>query len=211
MTAVSFRLARGGVPGVLLLALLALGGCSASFRTDYPEPVPAEVSQGWRFAEAEVTVPDALTVSEARTLLPRADIVWREDPEGDRKAQVAQIVADAVAEAASGLPGKTPVTIRVTITRFHALTFEAEARNWKAGVHDVEFTAEVLDAATGAVLKGPDAIQASLPAMAGEEMAAARARGETQKSQIRTHLVATLRGWLGIGPDVRGSFSRIGG
>lgn len=194
-----------------LLAGLALGGCSATFRTSYPEPVAAEVSQTWKLSDVEVNVPDALVVNEAPGLLPKGDIVWREDPAGDRKAQVAQIVADAAAEAGDGLPGKTPVTIRISLTRFHALTYEAEARNWKAGVHDIEMTAEVVDTATGAVLKGPDPIEASLPALAGDEMAAARARGETQKSQISAHLLHTFQGWLGIGPDPRGSFSRMGG
>jgi hypothetical protein len=181
------------------------------FRTAYPDPVASEVAQGWKFAGAEVNVPDSLTVSEAQGLMPSADIVWREDPEGDRKQQVAQIVADALAKAAGGLPGTTPVRIRVTVTRFHALTFEAEARNWKAGVHDIELTAEVVDAETGAVLKGPDPIEASLPAQAGAEMLAARAHGETQKSQIAAHLVNTFAGWLGIGPDPRGTFRRFGG
>ncbi len=204
------RLRILALPAALLLAL-GLGACSASFRTAYPEPVAAEVARTWKLSDVEVTVPDALVVNEDPGLLPRGDIVWREDPAGDRKAQVAQIVADAAAQAGEALPGATPVTVRITLTRFHALTYEAEARNWKAGVHDIEMTAEVIDTASGAVLKGPDPIEASLPALAGQEMIAARERGETQKSQITAHLVRTFQGWLGIGPDPRGSFTRMGG
>jgi hypothetical protein len=61
------------------------------------------------------------------------------------------------------------------------------------------------------VLKGPDRIEASLPALAGVEMATARARGETQKSQITAHVARVIAGWLGLGPDPRGKFSRLGG
>ena len=54
-------------------------------------------------------------------------------------------------------------------------------------------------------------IEAALPALAGDQMKAARARGETQKSQITANLVRTFRGWLGIGEDPRFQFQRLGG
>ncbi len=81
-----------------------------------------------------VTVPKSLTVSEAKSLLPTADIVWREDPLGDRHVQVGKIVETAVLRGAQGLKGKRPVIIDVTVTRFHALTFEAERSNSDWGV-----------------------------------------------------------------------------
>lgn len=196
--------------GFVALGLLA--GCGgSSFGTNYDAPVAPEVSRGWRLADVSVSVPATLSVSEARQLLPRADIVWREDPPGDRRAQVAAILDTAVRRGAAGLWGGRPVRIALTVTRFHALTFEAETRLSRSGVHDVEFTAAVLDAGTGAVLAGPTAIEASLPALSGQQMVAARARGETQKSQITGHVAATVAGWLGLGPDPRGSFNRLGG
>jgi hypothetical protein len=195
----------GGLAGVL-----ALAGCGTQFRTDFVEPVPADVSRGWRVADVRVLVPETLTVSEARTLAPAADIVWREDAPGDRRAQVAALIRSAALRGSRGLRGTRPVYIDIQVTRFHALTFEAETRASNAGVHDIHFVARVTDARSGAVLAGPDRIEASLPALAGAEMVAARVRGETQRSQISAHLEAVFAGWLGIGPDPRGRFERLG-
>jgi hypothetical protein len=201
--------ARRAVLAIGLLSLAVLAGCS-SFRTAYEAPIPAEESRGWRVVDVQVTAPETLSVSEARSLVPPADIVWREDPPGDRRAQVAAVVRTAALEGTRGLRGPRPVVLQVTLTRFHALTFEAETRVRNAGVHNIEFVARVVDARSGAVVAGPDAIEASLPALAGTDMTEARLRGETQRSQITAHLAAVFAGWLGVGPDPRKSFSRLG-
>jgi hypothetical protein len=192
--------------------LAACGGGGSTFRTYYPAGVPADVARGWRVVDVAVSVPESLVVSEAKTLLPRADIVWREDPAtGDRHAQVAVIMKTAIQQGASGLRGGRPVRLSVVVSKFHALTFEAETRVENAGVHNVDFTIQVTDAASGAVLAGPEKIEAAFPALAGAQMAAARAQGQTQKSMIISHVRQTVAGWLGTGPDIRNSFSRQGG
>lgn len=196
---------------LLGLSALALAACGGSFRTYFAEPVAPEVSRGWRVTDVRVTVPDSLSISEARTLLPRADIVWREDPPGDRRAQVAVIVEDAARRGAAALRGPRPVRLELTVTRFHALTLEAERRLSNAGVHNIDLVAQVTDARSGAVLAGPEVIEAALPALSGRGMAAARAQGQTQKSMISAHLAQTIAAWLGTGPDVRGTFTRSGG
>ena len=57
-------------------------------------------------ARVEVRVPRSLKVSEANRYLPAGDIVWREDPPGDRHAQVQAIVqAQQAAVAASAAGG----------------------------------------------------------------------------------------------------------
>jgi hypothetical protein len=192
------------------VSLSVLSACGGTFKTDYTDPVPPEVSRNWRVQDVVVSVPETLSVSEARSLAPQADIVWREDPPGDRRAQVGVILADAARKGASGLRGSRPVILELTVTRFHALTFEAEKRLSNAGVHNIDFMAQVVDARTGEVLAGPELVEAALPAYSGAQMAAMRQRGETQRSQISAHLAATVAGWLGAGPDVRGSFTRTG-
>ncbi len=187
--------------------VIGLSACSGTFRTYYDVPAP---SAGWRISEVHVAVPGSLRVSEAESLLPNADIVWREDPPGDRYQQVAAIMENAIRHGSAGLQGARPVRLDVTMTRFHAMTFKAETRA-PGGVHDVEFDIVARDAATGQVLAGPEHIEASFPAMTGAAMAAARARGETQKSQITNHVARTIAGWLGIGPDARKTFTSIGG
>ena len=47
---------------------------------------------GYNVTDVVVDVPAELTVSEANRFLPGSDIVWREDPMGDRKAQVKVIM-----------------------------------------------------------------------------------------------------------------------
>ena len=155
-------------------------------------------------------MPQSLVVSEAKTLLPTADIVWREDPLGDRHAQVGKIIQTAVLRGAQGLRGSRPVIIAVTVTRFHALTYEAELSSSDWGVHNIDFTAQVVDARTGEVLLPATAIRAETPAYSGAKMKALRAKGQTQKSIITNHVAATVAGWLGLGPDNRGTFSRQG-
>ena len=193
------------VVSVVLVAGLA--ACTGTFRTSYVNPAPAK---DWRVAAVNVSVPSSLTVSEQDTLLPKADILWLEDPRGDRYEQVATIMRDAIRKGASGLGGSRPVVLDVTMTRFHAMTWRAETLS-SGGVDDVEFDMVVRDARTSEVIYGPEHIEASFPAMTGSAMASARMRGETQKSQITAHVARTIAGWLGVGPDARGSFNSIGG
>jgi hypothetical protein len=196
---------------LLSCLLVPLASCGSTYKTDFPAPVPADVSRNWRLAAVAVDVPASLTVTEAKGLVPKADIVWREDdPKGDRHAQVAAIMQTAVAAGARGLRGHVPVELQVRVSRFHALTFEAERTLSDAGVHNIQFDITVRDRRSGQVLAGPTHILADLPALSGQAMKAARARGETQKSQIEAHVAATVAAWLGVGPDVRGSFTRLG-
>lgn len=199
---------RCGLLGASALILSACVG-GGRFETDY-QPLSPEVSRGWRLAEVQIDVPRSLTVSEARTLLPEADIVWREDPLGDRYAQVGTIMQAAVLRGAQGLRGSRPVVISVTVTRFHALTLEAEQSNFDWGVHNIDFVAQVTDARTGEVLVPATKIRAETPAWSGTRMREARRNGITQKSMISDHVAATVAGWLGTGPDNRGNFSRMG-
>lgn len=195
-----------GVIAFVLSACLGGGG----YRTYYESPVESNVSRGWRVANVVVSVPDELKVSEALTLVPRADIVWREDPPGDRKAQIAAVLRNAIQRGASGLRGRRPVRFEVTVNRFHALTFEAEATNYDAGVHNLDFHITVVDARNGTVLAGPERIEADVPAFSGADAVQRRLNGETQRSVITNHVAATIAGWLSIGADNRGEFSRAG-
>ncbi|MFM7445082.1 MAG: DUF6778 family protein [Tabrizicola sp.] len=199
---------RAALLGLSALVLTACVG-GATFKTEYDRLSP-EVSKGWRLAEVRVDVPRSLVVSEAETLLPNADIVWREDPVGDRYTQVGKILESAVLRGAQGLRGSRPVIISITLTRFHALTFRAEQASSDWGVHNIDFIAQVSDARTGEILVSATKIRAETPAWSGTRMREARRKGITQKSMISNHVAATVAGWLALGPDNRGEFSRQG-
>ncbi len=196
--------------GAFLALALVVAGCAGTYRTHYDSQIDPAVSRSWRVSNVAVVVPETLSVSEEATLVPNADIVWREDPEGDRRAQVATIMREAVQRGASGLRGRRAVVLQIQVTRFHALTFEAEKRLSNSGVHNIDFFATVRDARSGAVLAGPEFIEAATPAFSGQQAVDARARGLTQKRVISDHVAATIAGWLGIGADNRGEFTRLG-
>ncbi|MGG7645743.1 DUF6778 family protein [Rhodovulum sp. YNF3179] len=200
---------RRSVSGLLLAVLVVLAGCGA-FRTDYPAALPAAVSKGWTVSTIDVIVPDTLTVSEAPVIAPEADIVWREEPAGDRRAQVARIFREGAEKATATLDGPRPVRLEITLVRFHALTLQAEALPYNEGVHAITFTARILDAQTGAELVPATRIDADMPAIMGSAARLARSVGLTQRVQIVRHLETVFAGWLGIGPDPRQSFTRIG-
>lgn len=203
--------ARRSVLGAGIFTLALATGCVRRFQTYFANPVSADVSREWTVTSVQVSVPQTLSVSEEKSWEPKADIVWREDPvSGDRHAQVAAIMTTAAELGVAGLDGPRPVALQIWVSRFHALTFEAETELQDVGVHNIDFIAQIVDIKTGKVLAGPEVIDAAMPAMSGRKMLAARQQGETQKSQITAHVRDVIAGWLGAGPDPRMTFSRRG-
>jgi len=194
-----------------LAGTLALSACgSRQWKTDYTDVIKPEMSKGWRVVAVEVTVPESLTVSEANAFAPNADIVWREDPFGNRRDQVDVIMTNAAKRGAAGLRGNRPVKLLITMQQFHALTEKTRAVLQNSGVHDITFTAQVVDAKTGAALSPPDLIKADLVAYVGDQAVAAMKQGQTQKVRITDHVSKVIAGWLGHGEDVRRAFTRNG-
>ncbi|MBN2905418.1 MAG: hypothetical protein JXJ18_01770 [Rhodobacteraceae bacterium] len=196
--------------GSLVCGLLA--GCGGSeWSTDYSDAITPETSANWRVTGIEVIVPETLTISEKNVYRPDADIVWRGEPDGDRRAQISAIVTEAAQRGSAGLNGRKAVTLRVEMAQFHALSDIARAKLKRSGVHNIMFTAEVLDAKSGQILAGPEFIKADLVAYTGPQAVEAEKEGQTQRVRIVNHLSAVFAGWLGTGPDtVRGTFKRLG-
>ncbi|MFB2531962.1 DUF6778 family protein [Paracoccus sp. p4-l81] len=186
----------------------ALAACGGSWSTDY-QPIDPAKSKNWTVRDVQVSVPKNLTTSEVNTYTPNYDIVWHGEPYGDRRAQVAKIMDDGITAGTKGLRGPQPVTIAVTLKQFHAITPKVRYSLETAGVHNIQYTAQVFDA-KGQPLTAPQFIQADLPALVGEAGNEADRKGFTQKVQIEQHLAKVTAGWLGIGPDVRSSFVRSG-
>lgn len=192
-----------------LLAGLLLAGCSGRFASDYATAPAPEVSRGWHVTDVRATVPDSRTVSDDNVLVPVADIVWHGDPPGDRKAQVAAIVAEGVRRAARPLSRGRPVALHIAVDRFHGVT-PAAVNVAPAAVNDIAFRIAVVDARTREVLVPATRISAPVPANTGNNAIIAARRGETERQRIVDHVAAVTAGWLGTGPDMRGSFVSIG-
>ncbi|WP_101066102.1 DUF6778 family protein [Roseovarius salinarum] len=160
-----------------------------------------------------VVVPRSLHVSEANTYLPGGDIVWREDPPGDRHAQVARIFEAAIDRGLAGMAetgdDAVKVILRAEVEKFHALT--EKARYTTGGVHGLRFKLSLHDPATGAPLSRARSIKADLKAFGGARAIRAERAGITQKARITEHLSDVIRTELTDPEGFRGeSYGLIG-
>ena len=200
---------------ILGLSALALSACGGQFNTSYENAAPAE-ARDWKSAGVRVVLPADLTTSDINSFIPNYDIVWHGEPQGERRAQVAAIVEDGARRGVAGLTGRQAVVFTLTLRKFHSLTPKAyERAPAGTGVHSVIFDLTVTDAKTGATLVQSERIEASIPAVTASErarsgQAAAPLPGDEWRRAISAHIDATLRGWLGKGPDPRFGFTRLG-
>lgn len=142
-------------------------------------------------SKVNVQVPRTLRVSEANRYLPQGDIVWREDPLGDRHAQVQAIVQAAMEAGVRPLQGPVEAVLDVEVLRFHALT--EKARYTTGGVHAIAFTMVLRNAKTGEALTPVREIEADLTAYGGRRALVAIAEGRTQKVRITGFLAKVIQ------------------
>lgn len=185
---------------VFAIAVAALVGACSTVETTRNSPIEAMPTQiglestrvtSWRVQELHVHVPDTLTVSEANLYMPGSDIVWREDPFGDRRAQIRTILELSIGQALLTMHGTQPVIVGVEVKRFHALSQKARATI--GGVHNISFDVTVRDAVTGLQLIDTFPINASLEAFGGQAAINAEMRGETQKVRISRHITEVVK------------------
>ncbi len=194
---------------VFIVLASLLTGCSGAWLVNYDEPIDPSVSRNWRVVSVDVVVPDTLTVSNADTLAPEADIVWHGDPDGDRRAQVATIIETGVAQGARGLRGGMPVHFLIVLEHFHGVTPRA-TRIAPSAVHNIRYTIRVFDNRNGRELTNAVHIDADLEALLGEQLVAYRAAGGSEKARIIAQIAEVTAGWLGLGEDPRRTFGGLG-
>jgi hypothetical protein len=182
----------------------------SKWRTYYVQGIEKSVSRKWRLNKVLVNVPDSLKVSEKNRYAPKGDIVWRGEPLGDRRKQVAAIMTTAIKGGARGLRGGKRVNFNVEMIEFHALSEKLRKSNINAGIHNISFTIEVVDSRNGRVIVAKQPIQADLIGYTGKQARELVAAGQTQKVRITNHVAAVIQGWLGQGPDMRKNIKRRG-
>lgn len=146
----------------------------------------APVQRNYDLQSIRFVVPENLTVSEANSYYPIADIVWRGDPMGDRPEQIATIFNAAAQNAVSNLNGAVPVIVDVQLARFHSLT--ERTRYSIGGVHSIKFDMTVRHATTGAILEPARRINGDFEGLGGSAAIAADSQGQTQRVRITDHL-----------------------
>lgn len=153
--------------------------------------LPSAILEQINVSKVNVRVPTSLKVSEANRYYPNGDIVWREDPMGNRHAQVAKIMYDAMTAGTAGFNGPVPVILDIELVRFHALS--EKARYTVGGDHHIVFDMVLRDGNTGEALSEPRRITTDLEAFGGQQALMAEARGLTQKVRISGHLAEVIR------------------
>lgn len=154
--------------------------------------VVASVPQsGFKISRVYVDVPQELVVSEANVFVPKADIVWREDPGGDRRAQVKAILENALTMGTEALDGSQEVIMSVRVKMFHALT--EKARYTVGGRHNINFDYVLLDAQTGKPVSEVKTVDLKFRAYGGRRADAAERRGQTQKVRITDHVSEAIK------------------
>lgn len=180
-------------PALILAAALGLSACATPFQVsrdapfDNITPVIEAPTQDWSITGYEIDVPRTLRVSEANSIKPSADIVWRGDALGDRYVQVESIINDALSGVMQPREGAaTPVIVSIEITRFHAVT--ERARYTIGGEHEIEFIVTVRHAETGEILSGPRDVDLTFRAYGGQQAIQAEAQGMTQRVRIMNRI-----------------------
>jgi hypothetical protein len=140
-------------------------------------PVIEVPMHDWSIQSVAINVPRSLTVSEANSIKPMADIVWRGEAMGDRHAQVEALLNRALSPVMRPRDGAaTPVVVTLDVTRFHAVT--ERARYTIGGEHEIEFVLTVIHAESGEILSGPRAVDLTFAALGGQQAIAAEARAQ---------------------------------
>ncbi len=136
----------------------------------------------YRVTDIRVTVPEELSVSEANSYFPRADIVWRGDSFGNRHQQLATIFEDAAARGAENINGSVPVVVEVELRRFHGVT--EKTRFSVGGNYDIQYIMTVRNAATGEVIEPAHKVKHELDAPGGDAAMALDRAGQTEKVRV---------------------------
>lgn len=178
--------------GALIAALTACSAVdtvSRSPRLEVPRvdvQAAPQILRDYSLHSINFAVPADMTVSEANSYYPIADIVWRGDPVGNRPQQINEIFQTSIRAAGQGMSGSIPVIVDVELTRFHSLT--ERTRYFIGGVHSIKFSLTVRDAETGEVLEPVRFVNADFSALGGRAAMAAEKLDQGQKVRVTSHL-----------------------
>ena len=156
-----------------------------------PAPeLPVLAASEFKIVDYAIKVPGDLRVSEANLYYPLADIVWRGDPFGNRREQIANIFTESIKRANLEATGETPARMEITLNRFHSLT--EKTRYTVGGMHSISFFVTLRDPHTGAILAPTWKVKADLEGFGGRRAMDAEKQGLGMKERILRHLTRVL-------------------
>ncbi|MBV1868981.1 MAG: hypothetical protein KUG69_13920 [Marinosulfonomonas sp.] len=180
-----------------LLAVAAMVGLMACQGNEFDisqtknDVIDVAALPAMRVVKVNVVVPETLSVSEANGIKPIADIVWQEDPFGDRYSQVHKILTDGLMRGAGNLHGSVPVVLDVELVQFHALT--QRTRYSIGGEHEIKFMLRVTNSRTGETVIPSYRVDATFDGFGGNQAVEAERAGITQKVRILNRLDAIIQ------------------
>lgn len=158
------------------------------------------ISRSYVIEDMFFSAPEDLSVSEANSYYPRADVVWRGDPIGDRVEQIRAIFATAADRNKDRMVGDVPVVIDVQLVRFHGVT--ERTRFSIGGVYNIVFDMQVRHAETGEVIEQSRRVMADLSAPGGVAALLQEQRGQTEKVRVTDFLTQVFKDELSGTYDV---------
>jgi hypothetical protein len=186
---------------VLTVLVLGLGvaGCASvdTVSRNAPIDVPAfgvetrEIARSYQIEDMKFSASDELTVSEANSYYPNADVVWRGDPVGDRVEQVAAMFQTATTRNQDRLTGDIPVVVDFQLVRFHGVT--ERTRFSVGGVYNIVFNMSVRNAVIGKIIEEPRLIEADLSAPGGIAALMQEQLGQTEKVRVTDFLTQVFK------------------
>jgi len=177
--------------------IAALSACSAVDIVSRNAPLEAprlgelsapQVVRDYALHSIRFAVPADMTVSEANSYYPIADIVWRGDPIGNRSQQINEIFQTSIRAAGQNMNGSIPMTVDVELVRFHSL--KERTRFFVDGVNSIKFNMTIRNAEAGEVLDQSRFVNADFAARGGRAAMAADNQGQGQKVRITAHLTS---------------------
>ncbi|MBQ2263422.1 MAG: hypothetical protein II336_18930 [Loktanella sp.] len=177
-----------------IVVSLLLGALSACSSTGGLSERRVDGTRSYELQGITFAAPPDLVVSEANSIYPAADVVWRGDPMGDRITQIGNLFQEAARRNVGTFGGTRPIIADIVLVRFHGVT---ERTNYSfGGTHHIIFLMTVRDARTGDVLEPQRRIVAKLAAPGGNEAVRLEAIGQTQRVRVIDFLAGVLRSEL---------------
>ncbi len=171
-------------------ALTLAAGCAPGLFTSQGTPKPV-MARSYDIVALQFSALPELTISEAESYYPQADVVWRGDPPGPRLPQIEQMFQEAFDRNQTVLTGTRPVNLDIRLVRFHGVT--DLTRLTIGGVYNIIFDMRVLDAVTGEVIEPTRRIEGDLSAPGGSRGQALIREGQTQRVRVTDFLTGLLR------------------
>lgn len=181
---------RSFLIGALMLGVAGCNAGSADGTGMFAKSTKVAPLPPVKVTKLNVVVPRSLSVSEANSYHPQADIVWRGDPPGDRYAQIESIFRNGMGRGIQQFRTGRPIVVDITVERFHALT--EKTRYTIGGIHSITFRMAERDASTGELLRPEHVVKADLKGFGGDEALAAERAGQTQRVRITDHLAQVI-------------------